>query len=139
MYSLLCSALAILVESLAIAYGCARASHILHDAMLRRCMRAPMTFFDTTPTGRILNRFSKDLDLIDSTMPLQLRQWLFAGAPLVATVIVISYSIPAFLCVVIPIVIIYLIVQVRSCLYCFIIIICSHLSTYERYCVFYNE
>ena len=106
-------AVAILVESLAIAHGCVRASRVLHDAMLRRCLRAPMSFFDTTPNGRIMNRFSKDFDLIDTKLPNQLRQWLFAVAPLMATFVVISYSTPVFVFVMIPVTTIYVIVQVR--------------------------
>lgn len=42
--------------------GTLRASSRLHDDLFRRILRSPMKFFDTTPTGRILNRFSKDMD-----------------------------------------------------------------------------
>jgi ATP-binding cassette subfamily C (CFTR/MRP) protein 1 len=34
----------------------------LHDSMLAGIMRSPISFFDATPAGRILNRFSKDVD-----------------------------------------------------------------------------
>ena len=37
----------------------------LHDAMLDSILRAPMLFFHTNPTGRIINRFAKDLGEID--------------------------------------------------------------------------
>ncbi len=60
-----------------------------------------------------MNRFSKDFDLIDTKLPNQLRQWLFAVAPLIATFVVISYSTPVFVFVMIPVTTIYVIVQVR--------------------------
>ncbi|CAK9142861.1 unnamed protein product [Ilex paraguariensis] len=41
------------------------AARRLHDAMLQSILRAPMVFFHTNPTGRIINRFSKDLGDID--------------------------------------------------------------------------
>ena len=43
-----------------------RTSRSLHDAMLERVSRAPMSFFISNPVGRILNRFSKDTAVADS-------------------------------------------------------------------------
>ncbi|GLT67383.1 hypothetical protein SLA2020_396970 [Shorea laevis] len=42
-----------------------RAARRLHDAMLNSILRAPMLFFHTNPTGRVINRFSKDIGDID--------------------------------------------------------------------------
>ncbi len=42
--------------------GTLRASSRLHEDLFQKILRSPMKFFDTTPTARILNRFSKDMD-----------------------------------------------------------------------------
>lgn len=45
-----------------------RASRRLHAQLLRAVLRAPLTWYDTTPLGRILTRFSKDVDSIDTSL-----------------------------------------------------------------------
>jgi ATP-binding cassette subfamily C (CFTR/MRP) protein 1 len=37
--------------------------------MLESIVRAPLLFFDTTPIGRLLSRFSKDIDILDVQLP----------------------------------------------------------------------
>eukprot|EP00964_Phaeocystis_antarctica_P055429 scaffold32607_cov51-Phaeocystis_antarctica.AAC.6 len=51
------------------AYAELRAASALHNAMLAAVMHAPMSFFDTTPLGRIVARFSKDQDTLDKKLP----------------------------------------------------------------------
>jgi len=46
-----------------------RSAENLHDKMVRCVLQAPVFFFDTNPTGRILNRFSKDIGAIDELLP----------------------------------------------------------------------
>ncbi|GMF66748.1 unnamed protein product [Phytophthora fragariaefolia] len=50
--------------------SCVRTSHHLHDQLFRLVLRAPVTrYFDVTPVGQILNRFSNDLDQMDTNLP----------------------------------------------------------------------
>ncbi|XP_046412545.1 ATP-binding cassette sub-family C member 4 isoform X1 [Neodiprion fabricii] len=48
---------------------CMNASKGLHNTMFANILKAPMHFFDTNPSGRILNRFSKDMGAIDEILP----------------------------------------------------------------------
>ncbi|XP_055617486.1 ATP-binding cassette sub-family C member 4-like [Toxorhynchites rutilus septentrionalis] len=50
-------------------YLCLRASIRLHDQLFRGITRATMYFFNTNPSGRILNRFSRDIGCIDIFLP----------------------------------------------------------------------
>ncbi|CAK4711149.1 unnamed protein product [Aphanomyces euteiches] len=61
-----------------------RCSENMHNQLLRCVLRAPINlFFDVTPVGRILNRFSRDLDIVDSLLPnlfLDILQTFFIAA-----------------------------------------------------------
>ncbi|KAG5445615.1 Multidrug resistance-associated protein 1 [Clonorchis sinensis] len=92
-----------LVKVLALAYGSSRASKVLHLKLLENILRASCTFFDTTPSGRIVNRFSRDIDSADLTIPMSLRILLITVADLVSSLVLIAISIPWFLLVLIPI------------------------------------
>ncbi|GMF19703.1 unnamed protein product [Phytophthora fragariaefolia] len=50
--------------------SCVRTSNNLHNELFRRVLAAPVnSYFDVTPVGRVLNRFSNDLDQLDSSLP----------------------------------------------------------------------
>lgn len=108
----LAQALAILFGAFIMALGTLKSASNLHLKMLRRILRAPLHFFDVTPSGRIVNRFAKDVDVCDSTLPFNFRVWLNSFFGVCSTIFVISYSTPIFIAVIIPMSILYYFVQV---------------------------
>lgn len=51
--------------------ACWRAAKLIHALLLDNVLKAPLQFFEVTPTGRILSRFSKDVDILDTSLPSQ--------------------------------------------------------------------
>ncbi|KAL7635871.1 UNVERIFIED_CONTAM: hypothetical protein RMT77_013688 [Armadillidium vulgare] len=92
-------------------YGTFKAAIKLHSNLLNNVVHLPTFFFDTNPIGRILNRFSKDLDTLDNTLPWNLRSWLMCVGQVIATLVVICYATPIFIAVLIPTMILYYFVQ----------------------------
>ncbi|GMR50270.1 hypothetical protein PMAYCL1PPCAC_20465, partial [Pristionchus mayeri] len=84
-----------------------QASLNLHGPMLRSIMRSPMQFFDITPIGRILNRLSRELDVIDSMIPSNVQILFYNFLQVVAIIVVTSYSTPIFIPVIIPLAAVY--------------------------------
>ncbi|XP_053387089.1 multidrug resistance-associated protein 1-like [Mercenaria mercenaria] len=84
-----------------------RASGILHNSMLKSILRSPMSFFDTTPIGRMMNRFSSDVDIMDNKLPESFRLWSIMVFSTLAVVIVVGVTTPIFIAAIIPIGILY--------------------------------
>uniref|UniRef100_A0A8D0E2P0 ATP-binding cassette sub-family C member 5 n=1 Tax=Salvator merianae TaxID=96440 RepID=A0A8D0E2P0_SALMN len=94
--------------------GTLRASSRLHDELFRRILRSPMKFFDTTPTGRILNRFSKDMDEVDVRLPFQAEMFIQNVILVFFCVGVIAGVFPWFLVAVGPLIILFTVLHVVS-------------------------
>ncbi|KAK2460902.1 hypothetical protein APHAL10511_007372 [Amanita phalloides] len=73
------------------------ASQRLHKIASERVMHAPMSFFETTPLGRIMNRFSKDIDTIDNTLGDSMRIFMATTSAVIGAIILISIVVPWFL------------------------------------------
>ncbi len=71
LYAIFMGFLIIFITSRSFAFYkmCLRASMNLHDKLFRGITRSVMYFFHTNASGRILNRFSKDMGSIDSMLP----------------------------------------------------------------------
>jgi len=105
-YSLL-----ILVSSVSLAFGAIKASTRFHSNMLNAIARAPSSYFDTTPMGRIVNRFSQDIYTVDEMLPRTLSSFISCFMQVLSTVVVISISSVTFLAAVVPLAIIFFLIQ----------------------------
>ena len=72
-------------------------SKVLFNQLLTRIFGLPMSFFDTTPMGRIVNRFSSDIDAIDERLPEEFNNMFAFIAIIGGALFLIAYSTPAFL------------------------------------------
>ncbi|XP_072883060.1 ATP-binding cassette sub-family C member 2 [Hemitrygon akajei] len=87
------------------------ASRDLHSRLLHNILHLPMSFFDTTPTGRIVNRFAKDIYTIDEAIPMSFRSWLSCFFGVLSTLLAICLATPYFTVVIVPLAILYYFVQ----------------------------
>ncbi|CAJ0833868.1 2766_t:CDS:10 [Entrophospora sp. SA101] len=97
---------------LIIAQGAQIAARKLHEDMLNSVVRSPTSFFDTTPLGRILNRFSKDQYTIDEVLPRTFAGYFRTIFYVLATILVIAFSTPLFIIVIVPMIFVYRYIQV---------------------------
>jgi ATP-binding cassette subfamily C (CFTR/MRP) protein 1 len=93
------------------AYQGVQAALELHNRSFQSVMRAPMSFFDTTPIGRIINRFSRDQDVIDSLLMDTLRMIVFMAMAVLSTFIMILIVTPWFGIPLVPVLVVYWYVQ----------------------------
>ncbi|XP_030582176.1 multidrug resistance-associated protein 9-like [Archocentrus centrarchus] len=84
-------------------YTCStmRASCTFHDTMFKKVVDSPMSFFDTTPTGRLLNRFSKDQEEVETVLPLFMDSFLQCSVHVTCAIVIISAVFPTMLSVVV--------------------------------------
>ncbi|XP_069356357.1 multidrug resistance-associated protein 1 isoform X3 [Maniola hyperantus] len=91
--------------------ACWRAARILHEILLDNVLKAPLQFFDVTPLGRILSRFSKDVDVVDTSLPTELADVIYCAFEVLGTLFVISISTPIFVAVILPVGVVYYVIQ----------------------------
>ncbi|XP_048799527.1 multidrug resistance-associated protein 1-like isoform X4 [Lagopus muta] len=91
--------------------GSLAASRTLHHQLLDSVLHLPLQHFETNPVGQILNRFTKDLFIVDIRFHYYLRSWLNCTLDVIGTILVITFSSPLFIVVVIPLGYLYFIIQ----------------------------
>ncbi|KAI5966908.1 uncharacterized protein KGF55_000317 [Candida pseudojiufengensis] len=84
------------IEFIVLVYITNTASVMLNVLAVKKVLHAPMSFMDTTPMGRILNRFTKDTDVLDNEIGDQLRFFLFVFCNIIGVLILCIIYLPWF-------------------------------------------
>ncbi|NWH34064.1 MRP7 protein, partial [Chloropsis hardwickii] len=100
-----------IIRAFLFAYGALHAAAVIHDRLLQRVLKATVTFFDTTPTGRILNRFSSDLHCVDESLPFVLNIFLANIYRLLGMLVIMTYGLPWIGLVLLPLAVVYFFIQ----------------------------
>uniref|UniRef100_A0A8C3D0Q3 ABC-type glutathione-S-conjugate transporter n=1 Tax=Cairina moschata TaxID=8855 RepID=A0A8C3D0Q3_CAIMO len=99
------------VSTAAVLLGGVIASHKLFLQLLRNVGRSPMVFFEQTPIGNLLNRFSKEMDAIDSIIPDKLKSLLGFLFNLLEIYLVIIVATPKAAMAIVPLTVFYAVFQ----------------------------
>ena len=92
--------------------GNIRVAMTMHQRLLHNVISSPMTFFESNPYGRIMNRFGKDVDTLDLVLVENFRGFIMVTLWVLATCFVVSYSTPIVMIVVAAASVLYFLVQV---------------------------
>ncbi|KAJ1647430.1 hypothetical protein LPJ64_001206 [Coemansia asiatica] len=90
-----------------------KASKTLHNNLLNGVLHSPMSFFDITPVGRITNRFSSDVRGCDESLPRSISAMVTSIVGVASAVVVICFTMPIMLALVIPLFLAYRYLQQR--------------------------
>ncbi|KAJ5681964.1 uncharacterized protein N7477_001904 [Penicillium maclennaniae] len=84
------------------------ASKTMLQRAMRRVLRAPMSFFDTTPLGRITNRFSKDIQVMDNEISDAMRMYALTMTMIISVMVLIIVFFYYFVIALVPLMILFL-------------------------------
>ncbi|XP_053936985.1 multidrug resistance-associated protein 1 isoform X3 [Cuculus canorus] len=103
--------IAVFGYSMAVSIGGIFASRHLHLNLLHSVLRSPMSFFERTPSGNLVNRFSKEIDTIDSTIPPIIKMFMGSTFNVIGACIIILLATPIAAVIIPPLGLVYLFVQ----------------------------
>ncbi|XP_067247956.1 ATP-binding cassette sub-family C member 9 isoform X5 [Chanodichthys erythropterus] len=100
-----------LITSLTVEFLGVAAATNLHHNLLNKIIHAPIRFFDVTPLGQILNRFSADTNIIDQHIPPTLESLTRSTLLCLSAIGVIAFVTPAFLIALVPLAVAFYFIQ----------------------------
>ena len=75
----------------------------MHQTVLERTMHAPLSFFESNPSGRVLNRFTSDIEVVDRKIPFEMADVIYCSANFLSVCITVSIIVPFILVPLVPI------------------------------------
>uniref|UniRef100_A0AAY4BSN2 Multidrug resistance-associated protein 1 n=1 Tax=Denticeps clupeoides TaxID=299321 RepID=A0AAY4BSN2_9TELE len=102
---------AVFCYSISVSIGGILASRYLHETMLYNVLRSPMAFFERTPSGNLVNRFSKETDTIDSVIPSIFKMFMGSMFNVLGACAVILIATPLVVIIIPPLGLLYFFVQ----------------------------
>lgn len=82
--------------------------------MLYDVLRSPMSFFEKTPSGNLVNRFAKEMDTIDSMIPSIIKMFIGSMFTVVGACVIILISTPLVAAIIPFLGLLYFFVQVNA-------------------------
>lgn len=102
-----------IARAVALVLGSLIAAGSLQKSLLKRVLRLPMSFFDSQPTGRLLNRFTKDVEAVDTSLQSSISSFLSCSVSVLWSLIVVVAVSPATAAAFFPITFAYAKIQGR--------------------------
>lgn len=99
------------IERLLWLWRAASAGMILHDQALLGVLHSRIRFFDTTPVGRVLNRFSRDQESVDDHLSWNIEQSVKSLAQTIGSLVLVVAVVPVLLFVIAPVLWLYYRIQ----------------------------
>ncbi|KAF9121964.1 hypothetical protein BGW39_010133 [Mortierella sp. 14UC] len=94
----------VFMAAVMMSYTIVKTANVMHDDAFKRVLFSPLAFFDTTPLGRIINRFSRDVDTLDNVLWSTMYEFTITIVTLAGTFILIIVVFPWMTLAIVPIV-----------------------------------
>lgn len=88
-------------------YRAAAAGRLIHNDALTGVLAAPLRFFDSTPMGRILNRFARDVEGVDDHLSWNIEQSFRSLSQTISALVLIIAITPMVITVIVPVLVLY--------------------------------
>ncbi|TNN13370.1 Multidrug resistance-associated protein [Schistosoma japonicum] len=103
--------IATIFRAVLFAFGGLVAASVVHESALDTILEGRLSYFNTTPQGRILNRFASDIGTVDDALPFQLNILLASLAGLLGALVIVCISLPTLIFFLLPLVFIFWSIQ----------------------------